>query len=70
MERFNTTRHPRGGPRTRRDPARAFGRVGDGVVVRASFRCDYGFYISIGAGTFVNYACVLLDVAPIGIGDD
>jgi maltose O-acetyltransferase len=46
------------------------GEVGDGVVVRPPFFCDYGSYISIGAGTFVNYDCVMLDVAPIRIGAD
>jgi maltose O-acetyltransferase len=42
--------------------------VGDGVVVRPPFRCDYGWNISIGAGTFVNYGCVVLDVVPVRIG--
>jgi maltose O-acetyltransferase len=44
------------------------GEVGEGVVVRPGFRCDYGNYISIGADTFVNYDCVMLDVAPIRVG--
>lgn len=44
------------------------GEVGDGVVVKPTFRCDYGTNIGIGAGTFVNYDCVMLDVAPIRIG--
>jgi maltose O-acetyltransferase len=43
------------------------GEVGEGVVIRPGFRCDYGANISIGAGTFVNYDCVMLDVAPIRI---
>ena len=38
------------------------------MVVRPSFRCDYGRYIAIGARTFVNYDCVMLDAAPIRIG--
>jgi maltose O-acetyltransferase len=42
--------------------------VGEGVTVRTPFRCDYGWNISIGAGTFVNYGCVMLDVVPIRIG--
>ena len=46
------------------------GQVGEGVVVRTGFRCDYGSSISIGAGTFVNFDCVMLDVAPIRIGAD
>ena len=32
--------------------------VGEGVVVKQPFRCDYGGRISIGAGTFVNFDCV------------
>jgi maltose O-acetyltransferase len=44
------------------------GEVGEGVVIRPPFRCDYGRYISIGAGTFVNFDCILLDVAEIRIG--
>jgi maltose O-acetyltransferase len=42
--------------------------VGEGVVVRPSFYCEYGA-ISIGAGTFVNVDAVMLDVAPIVIGE-
>ena len=44
------------------------GTVGDGVVIKPTFRCDYGTAITIGAGTFVNYDCVMLDVASITIG--
>ena len=44
------------------------GEVGEGVVIKPTFRCDYGKHISIGAETFVNYDCVMLDVAPIRIG--
>ena len=41
--------------------------VGERVVVRAPFYCEYGA-ISIGDGTFVNVDAVMLDVAPITIG--
>jgi maltose O-acetyltransferase len=44
------------------------GAVGAGVVIKPSFRCDYGRYITNGPGTFINYDCVMLDVAPIRIG--
>ena len=44
------------------------GEVGEDVVIMPTFRCDYGYNISLGAGTFVNYDCVLLDVVPIRIG--
>ena len=44
------------------------GDVGEGVAVRPPFRCEYGTPVRIGAGTFVNYDCLMLDVAPITIG--
>jgi maltose O-acetyltransferase len=42
--------------------------VGDGVAIRPTFRCEYGA-VSIGARTFVNFDCIMLDVAPIAIGE-
>jgi maltose O-acetyltransferase len=41
--------------------------VGEEVVVRSPFYCEYGA-ISIGDRTFVNVDAVMLDVAPIAIG--
>jgi maltose O-acetyltransferase len=46
------------------------GAVGDGVVVRPPFHCDYGYNIRLGRGTFMNFGCVFLDVAPIVLGED
>ena len=67
QERFNATPHAE--QELRGSLLRELlGEVGDRVVVRPPFYCDYGTHISIGAGTFVNYGCVLLDVAPIRIG--
>jgi len=43
--------------------------VGAGAVVRPPFFCDYGFNIRLGAGAFLNFGCVVLDVAPVEIGD-
>jgi maltose O-acetyltransferase len=67
VERYNTTRHAE---RDLRDRLlrELLGEVGKGVVVNPPFRCDYGSRIAIGAGTFVNYDCVMLDVASISIG--
>jgi maltose O-acetyltransferase len=67
LERYNATRHS---DRSEREGLlrSLLGGVGDGVVVRPPSRCDYGTQITIGAGTFVNYDCVMLDVAPIRIG--
>jgi len=36
--------------------------------IRAPFYCDYGYNIHIGEGSFVNFDCVFLDLAPIRIG--
>jgi maltose O-acetyltransferase len=44
------------------------GSCGEGVHVRPTFYCEYGTPVSIGAGTFINFECVMLDVAPITIG--
>ena len=41
--------------------------VGDDVVVRAPFFCEYG-NIRIGDRTFVNVDAVVLDVAPVTVG--
>ena len=46
------------------------GSLGEGSVILPRFQCDYGTYISIGARCFLNYDAVLLDCAPITIGDD
>ena len=68
LERYNATRHDDQEERDRL-LRELLGEAGDGVVIRPPFYCDYGTYISIGAGTFVNYDCVMLDVAPIRIGE-
>jgi maltose O-acetyltransferase len=44
------------------------GDLGEGVHIRPPFRCEYGSRVSIGAGTFFNYDCLMLDVAPVTIG--
>ena len=45
------------------------GRVGDGTDVQSPLRCDYGFNISLGAHSFINYSAIVLDVVPVVIGD-
>ena len=67
LERYNAIPDAEGDERDRllRD---LLGEVGEGVVVQPTFRCDYGTHISIGAKTFVNYDCVMLDVCLIQIG--
>ena len=46
------------------------GSLGEGSSIMPRFQCDYGTYISIGAKSFLNYDAILLDCAPITIGDD
>ena len=47
-----------------------FGAVGEGVDIRSPFFCDYGFNIRVGNRVFLNFNCVILDVAEVAIGDD
>lgn len=54
----------------RRDLLRELlGSFGDNSEILPRFRCDYGEHIDIGANCFVNYDAVLLDCAPITIGE-
>ena len=46
------------------------GAFGERSYVTPPLYCDYGYNIAIGARTFVNYATVILDCAPVRIGDD
>ena len=49
--------------------AERFGAVGDGSTIRPPFHCDYGFNVELGAGVFLNFGCVILDVVKVTIGD-
>jgi len=44
--------------------------IGEDTFVRPPFYCDYGDGIRIGARTFVNFNCTMLDGAPIEVGDE
>jgi maltose O-acetyltransferase len=46
------------------------GHIGEHTEIKPPLQCDYGYQISIGDRSFVNYGAVLLDVATITIGDD
>ncbi|WP_127169413.1 sugar O-acetyltransferase [Xanthomonas sp. BRIP62415] len=43
--------------------------VGAGAVIRPPFHCDYGYNIRLGAGVFLNFNCVILDVCEVSIGE-
>jgi maltose O-acetyltransferase len=67
MVRYNATLAA--SPEERRALLRElFAHVGEGAVVRPPFHCDFGGNISIGADAFLNFNCVILDVAPVAIG--
>ena len=46
------------------------GSVGEGAGFEPTFRCEFGSNIHVGARFFGNFDCVMLDGAPITIGDD
>lgn len=47
-----------------------FGSMGEGCLIEAPFRCDWGKHIRIGHNVFVNYNCVFNDYGKITIGND
>ncbi len=47
-----------------------FGATGDSVLVESVFQCDYGCNIYVGNKFYMNYNCVILDVAEVIIGDN
>ncbi|WP_134494868.1 sugar O-acetyltransferase [Microvirga pakistanensis] len=68
LARFNATQATKEAER-RELLKQLLGSFGEGAVLRPTLRCDYGYNISIGAHTFVNYDCVLLDCNTIGQED-
>lgn len=65
MQRFNATLPPEREALLRE----RLGALGAGSTIRPPFHCDYGFNIFLGAGVFLNFNCVILDVVPVTIGD-
>jgi maltose O-acetyltransferase len=45
------------------------GSVGPNAVVMPPFACDYGYNLSLGPQAFINYGGVILDCAPVSIGE-
>lgn len=64
MDRYNTAK-PDERPALL---AEGLGAVGQSVNVRAPFHVDYGYNISLSDGVFMNFGCVILDVAAVTIG--
>lgn len=67
LAEYNASRDPAG----RRDLLhRRLAFVGERAAIRPPFHCDYGFNIRVGAGAFLNFNCIVLDVVAVTIGDD
>jgi maltose O-acetyltransferase len=66
LDRFNAAPEPERGPIL----TRLLGGLGEGSWIMPRFQCDYGYLIRIGANSFLNYDAILMDCAPITIGDD
>jgi maltose O-acetyltransferase len=47
-----------------------FGDCTEDIFIKPPFHCDYGFNIHVGKNFFANFQCVMLDAAPITIGDN
>lgn len=45
-----------------------FGDMGRNLWLQPPFYCDYGRNISLGDNVYINFNCVILDVAPVRIG--
>jgi maltose O-acetyltransferase len=67
--RYNTM-DPTDGAARRAVLTELLGAFGPGSEIRAPFHCDYGYRTTVGARTFANFGLVVLDVAPVSIGDD
>ena len=44
--------------------------AGPGLWLQPPFFCDYGRNITLGSKVFFNFNCVVLDVAPVTIGEN
>lgn len=47
-----------------------FGATGASFIVEPAFQCDYGCNIYVGNNFYMNFNCVILDVAEVIIGDN
>lgn len=58
-------------PELRAELLRAIlGKCGEDACMEPDIRFDYGCNTFVGKNFFANYNCVILDVAPVHIGDD
>lgn len=65
---LNATSEQQGEER-RRIVLQLFGCGGETVWMQPPFFCDYGKNIHLGKQVFFNFNCVVLDVAPVTVGE-
>ncbi len=46
------------------------GSIGEGSWIMPRFQCDYGYLITIGDNSFLNYDAIVMDCTPVTIGND
>ncbi|KAH6667683.1 trimeric LpxA-like protein [Halenospora varia] len=54
---------------TQASPVLPLSRVGDNLVIKSPFICDYGYNISIGQDVEIGSGCTILDACEVKIGD-
>ncbi|MGW6298802.1 maltose acetyltransferase domain-containing protein [Peribacillus butanolivorans] len=47
-----------------------FGFSGKKIYIEPTFRCDYGYNITVGENFYANFDCVILDTCEVRIGRD
>lgn len=47
-----------------------FGKTTSRLFIEPPFRCDYGYHIFLGDNFYANYNLIILDCAPVTIGDN
>ena len=57
------------GPERKALTAEILGKATD-AFIQSPFFCDYGYNITLGSGFYCNFNCVILDVAPVHMGDN
>lgn len=69
LDRFNATGSGEDS-RRRAVLSELLGSIGEGSWIMPRFQCDYGYLISIGDNSFLNYDAIVMDCAPVTIGHD
>ena len=68
LSRFNTTAADAAAER-QAVLGKLLGGLGEDTRIMPRLQCDYGYPITIGAHSFLNYDTIILDCAPVMIGN-